>query len=77
MMEDLEDFVTDWVKYETRPNGICYAKDRANFVEALRELQLREEIETWEDCTPLEQTLIEGFWLVQAHKLAEEAYYDR
>lgn len=74
--EDIEDFIADWVKYETRQGGICDPREKTNFYEAVGELQLREEIATWEECTMAEQNLIAGYWLDRAYKMAVEAYYE-
>lgn len=74
---DMDEYVADWVKFEMRDGGWCDPKEPSNFGEAVGQLQLREELSCWDDCTPAEKEQITAYWKDIANTLAEEAFYER
>jgi hypothetical protein len=75
--DDIDEFVNDWVQFESREGGDIYPQDGTNFAEALGELGMREEIEQWEDCTEDEKEQIKAYWLEVGERMATDAFYDR
>ena len=74
--DDLDAYVEDWIEFESREGGYIDPKDPHNFYEAVGELQLREDLEKWDDCTEAEKEKIKAYWLEVGEHLATEAYYD-
>jgi hypothetical protein len=75
--EDMDEWMADWIKFESREGGYIDPKEGTNFAEALGELGMREDIAQWDDCTEAEKAQIVAYWLDMGEKLAEDAYYDR
>ena len=75
--DDIDEWVADWIKFESREGGYIDPKSGTNFAEALGELGMREDIATWQDCTDAEKAQITAYWLELGERLATDAYYDR
>ena len=75
--DDLDEYVADWIQFESREGGYIDPKECMNFAEALGELGMREDIAQWEDCTEAEKEQIRVYWLEMGEKLATDAFYDR
>jgi hypothetical protein len=75
--EDIESFIDDWVRYEMIEDGICDPAEQSNFYEAIGELNLREELDNFEQCTTEEKEKIVEYWENKAKQFAEEAYHDQ
>lgn len=74
--DDLDDYVSDYVKEKMADGESLDPKDLHNFCEAVSELGFPEELESWEDATPEQKTAIIGYWEDIAKKRGEDAYYD-
>ena len=75
--DDIDDYVANWVEFESREGGNIDPKDPQNFYEAVGELGLREDLASWEDCTEAEREQIKAYWLEMGERLATDAFYDR
>ena len=75
--EEMELWMEDWIKFESREGGYIDPMEERNFGEAVGELGLRDDIGSWDDCTEAEKAQITEYWLEMGQKFAEEAYYER
>lgn len=73
--EDLDDYVSDYVQFETRDGGDLDPKESGNFNEAVSELGFPEELERWEDATEEQRAAIVEYWEDIAVKRGEESYF--
>lgn len=73
---DLEEYVQDWIEYESREGGELDPKSSSYFLEAVGQLQLREEIESWDDCTDAEKEQVMAYLLDLGERIATESFYD-
>lgn len=75
--DDIDDYIVDWIKFETRPGGYLDPRENTDlFFEAVCQLQLREDIATYDDCTEAEQAQIMAYVLDVGEHLATESFYD-
>jgi hypothetical protein len=75
--DDIDEYIADWIQFESREGGYIDPKESTNFAEALGELGMREDIASWDDCTEAEKEQITAYWLEIGERLATDAYYDR
>lgn len=75
--DDIDEYVADWIQFESRDGGYIDPKEPQNFYEAVGELGLREDLENWNECTEAEQEQIKNYWLELGERLATDAFYDR
>ena len=73
--EDMEDYVSDYVAFETREGGDFDPKESSNFNEAVSQLGFPEELERWEDATPEQRAAIVEYWEDVARHCGEESYF--
>ena len=74
---DLDEYVADWIEFESREGGELDPRSSSYFFEAVGQLQLREEIESWDDCTDAEKEQIMAYLLDLGEHIATESFYDR
>ena len=74
---DLEEYVQDWIEYESREGGELDPRASSYFFEAVGQLQLREEIESWDDCTDAEKEQIMAYLLDLGEHIATESFYNQ
>ena len=74
---DLDEYVHDWIAFESREGGDLDPKLPQNFYEAICELGLREDLESWEDCTEAEKASITAYMLDLGEHLATESFYNQ
>ena len=74
--DDLDEYVADWMEYEKREGGELDPRASSYFFEAVGELQLREEIESWDDCTDEEKEKIMDYLTDLVERIATESFYD-
>lgn len=74
--EEMDEYVSDWIEYESRKGGILDPHESEYFMEAVCQLRLREEIETFDDCTPEEQGEIMAYLLEMGERMAIDSYHD-
>lgn len=73
--EDMEDYIEDYVKFEMRKGGDLDPMDESNFLEAVSECVLPEELERWEDATQEQKQQVTEYWEGIARHLGEESYF--
>jgi len=73
--EDMEDYIEDYVKFEMRKGGDLDPSEESNFLEAVSQLGLTEELERWEDASEEQRAQITEYWDGIARHLAEESYF--
>lgn len=74
--EDMDDYIDDWIQFELRPGGALDPNDDINFAEACCEMQLREDLEKFEDCTPEEKEKVIGYLQDLGRYLGEQSYFN-
>ena len=74
--DELDEYVSDWIEFESREGGELDPKSSSYFFEAVGELQLREEIESWYDCTDAEKEQIKAYLYDLVERIATESFYD-
>jgi hypothetical protein len=74
--EDMDEYIDDYVAYEMRKGGDLDPMEQSNFLEAMSQLGLPEEIENWEDATKEQQKQVIEYWEDVARFRGEESYYD-
>ena len=74
--DELDEYVHDWIEYESREGGELDPRASSYFFDAVDQLQLREEIESYDDCTPEEQEKIMAYLLELGERIATESFYD-
>ncbi len=75
--DDIDEYVQDWIEFESRPNGRLDPRTSDLFMEAVCQLALREDIETYDDCTEAEQAQIMAYLLDLGEHLATESFYNQ
>jgi hypothetical protein len=73
--EDMEDYIEDYVKFEMRKGGDLDPSEESNFLEAVSECGLPEELERWEDANEDQRAQITEYWDGIARHLGEESYF--
>ena len=73
--EDMDEYIEDYVQFETRKGGDLDPMEEGNFLEAASQLGMPEELEKWEDATPEQQEKIKEYWEGIARHLGEESYF--
>ena len=74
--DDLDEYVADWIEYESRDGGELDPRASSYFFEAVGQLQLREEIESYDDCTEIEKEQIKMYLYDLIERIATESFYD-
>ena len=74
--DDIDEYVSDWIEFESRTGGHLDPKTSDLFMEAVCQLQLREDIESFDDCTEAEQAQIMAYMLDVGEYLATESFYN-
>lgn len=74
--DDLDEYVHDWIEFESRKGGILDPRSSEYFMEAVCQLQLREDIETYDDCTESEKAQVMAYLLDLGEHMATESFYD-
>ena len=74
--DDIDEYVQDWIEFESRPDGRLDPTSSDLFMEAVCQLQLREDIETYDDCTEAEKAQIMAYMLDVGEYLATESFYN-
>jgi hypothetical protein len=76
--DDIDEYIHDWIEFESRSGGYLDPKSNTDlFFEAVCQLQLREDIESYEQCTEAEQAQIMAYMLDVGEYLAEESFYNQ
>ena len=75
--DDIDEYIHDWIEFESRAGGLLDPRTSNLFMEAVCELQLREDIETFDDCTEAEQSQIMAYMLDVGEHLATESFYNQ
>jgi hypothetical protein len=75
--EDIDDYISDYVKFEMRKGGDLDPRNTANFMEAASELGFSEDLIDWDNATVEEQEKVEQYWEDIAKSRAEESYFDQ
>jgi hypothetical protein len=73
--EDMEEYIEDYVKFEMRKGGDLDPSEESNFLEAVSECGLPEELERWEDANEDQRAQITQYWDDIARTLGEESYF--
>lgn len=73
--EDMEEYIEDYVAFEMRKGGDLDPTSERNFLEAVSECELPEELENWEDATEEQRKQIIEYWEGIARYLGEESYF--
>jgi hypothetical protein len=75
--DDLDDYIADWIKFESRTGGYLDPRDNTDlFFEAVGQLQLREDLESYDECTEAEKEQILAYMLEIGEHVATESFYD-
>ena len=74
--DDIDEYVADWIEFESRDGGDLDPKLPQNFYEAVCELGLREDLETYDDCTEAEKEQIRAYMIDLGEHLATESFYN-
>jgi hypothetical protein len=75
--DDIDEYVADWIEFESREGGDLDPRLPQNFYEAVCELGLREDLETYDDCTEAEKAQILAYMLDLGEHLATESFYNQ
>lgn len=76
--DDIDDYISEWMEFEQRPGGYLDPKENTDlFFEAVGELQLREDIESWDECTEDEKKQIMEYFLDIGEHVATESFYEQ
>lgn len=73
--EDMEEYIEDYVEFEMRKGGDLDPMDQSNFLEAVSECGLPEELENWEDATEDQRAKVTEYWESIARFRGEESYF--
>jgi hypothetical protein len=73
--EDMEEYIEDYVKFEMRKGGDLDPSEESNFLEAVSECGLPEELEKWEDASEDQRAQVTEYWDGIARHLGEESYF--
>jgi len=73
--EDMDEYIEDYVKFEMRKGGDLDPSEESNFLEAVSQLGLTEELERWEDASEEQRAQITEYWDDIARHLGEESYF--
>ena len=73
--EDMEAYIEDFVEFEMRKGGDYDPMEQINFLEAVSQLRLPEELENWEDATEEQKEAIRAYWENVARHKGEESYF--
>jgi hypothetical protein len=73
--EDMDDYIDDFVEFEMRKGGDYDPTEEMNFLEAVSECGLPEELERWEDANEDEQKQVIEYWESIARYKGEESYF--
>jgi hypothetical protein len=73
--EDMEEYIEDYVKFEMRRGGDLDPMEQDNFLEAVSQLGLTEELERWEDANEEQKEQVRQYWEDIARTLGEESYF--
>ena len=74
--DDIDDYVADWIEFESREGGDLDPRLSQNFYEAVCELGLREDLETYDDCTEAEKEQIRAYMIDLGERLATDSFYN-
>jgi len=74
--DDIDEYIADWIEFESRDGGALDPKLLNNFYEAVCELELREDLGSWEDCTEAEKEQIRAYMIDLGEHLATESFYN-
>lgn len=75
--DDIDEYISDYVKYEMRKGGDLDPRNTANFMEAASELGFSEDLIDWDNATAEEQEKIEQYWEDVAKSRAEDSYFNQ
>ncbi len=75
--DDIDEYVADWIEFESREGGDLDPRKSQNFYEAVCELGLREDLETYDDCTEAEKASILAYMLDLGERLATDSFYNQ
>jgi hypothetical protein len=75
--DDIDEYIADWIEFESRAGGDLDPRTSDFFMEAVCQLQLREDIETYDDCTEAEKAQIMAYLLDLGEHLATESFYNQ
>lgn len=75
--DDIDEYIADWIEFESRPDGLLDPTSSDLFMEAVCQLQLREDIESYDDCTDAEKEQIKVYMLDICEHLATESFYNQ
>ena len=75
--DDIDEYIADWIEFESREGGDLDPRLPQNFYEAVCELGLREDLETYEDCTEAEKASILAYMLDLGERLATDSFYNQ
>jgi len=75
--DDIDDYISDYVKFEMRRGGDLDPRNTANFMEAASELGFSEDLIDWDNATAEEQEKIEQYWEDIAKSRAEDSYFNQ
>jgi hypothetical protein len=73
--EGMDEYVDDYVQFEMRKGGDFDPTEQGNFLEAVSQLGLPEQLENWEDATPEQQEKVTEYWEDIARSCGEESYF--
>jgi len=73
--DDMDEYVDDYVKFEMRKGGDLDPTEQGNFLEAMSQLGLPEEIENWEDASEDQRAQVIEYWEDVGRYLGEESYF--
>lgn len=73
--EDMDEYIDDYVQFEMRKGGDLDPMEPANFGEAVSEMGLPEELESWEQATEEQREKVIEYWEGVARHLGEESYF--
>jgi hypothetical protein len=73
--EDMEEYIEDWIEFELRKGGALDPADESNFGEAVCEMRLRDDLASYDDCTPEEKEKVLEYMRQIGLYLGEESYF--
>ena len=75
--DDIDEYISDYVKFEMRKGGDLDPRNTANFMEAASELGFSEDLIDWDNATVEEQEKVEQYWEDIAKYRAEDSYFNQ
>lgn len=75
--DDIDEYISDYVKFEMRRGGDLDPRNTANFMEAASELGFSEDLIDWDNATVEEQKKVEQYWEDIAKSRAEDSYFNQ